>query len=109
VPTKRRVAIKQNANPVMSDGAVASTGTGRPVYDSYGRSDEASSADARARYEYSSRRYSVRHQRAADDYNHSSDGDADQSDGSDSAMPQQPAPPPLSFGLFGGGDRYDDR
>jgi hypothetical protein len=108
VPTKRRVAIKQNVNPA-SDGGVASTGTGRPVYDSYGRSDEASSADARARYEYSSRRYGVRHQRAADNYDRSSDGDADQSDRSDSAMPPQPAPPPLLFGLFGGGDRYDDR
>ena len=105
VPTKRRVAIKRNADPAVSDGDAASTGTGRPVYNSYGHGDEASSADARARYEYSSRRYSVRHERAADDYDRSSDGDDDQSDGSDSAMPLQPAPPPLLFGLFGGGDR----
>jgi hypothetical protein len=105
VPTKRRVAIKRNGDRAASDGDLASTGTGRPVYDSYGHGDEASSADARASYEYSNRRYSVRHERAADDYDRSGDGDADQSDGSDSAMPPQPAPPPLLFGLFGGGDR----
>ena len=111
VPLKRRVATKKIAEPAASDSDEASTRTGRPVYDSYGRSDDASPADARARYEYSNRRYSVRHERAADDHDHSTDGDADadQSDGSDNAMPPQPAPPPLLFGLFGGGDRYDDR
>jgi hypothetical protein len=109
IPAKRRVAIKRNAEPAASDGAVASTRTSRPVYDSYGRGDEASPPDAQARSEYSSRRYSVRHERAADDDDRSSDGDADQSDRGDNALPPQPAPPPLLFGLFGGGDRYDDR
>jgi hypothetical protein len=111
VPLKRRVATKKIAEPAANDSDEASTQTGQPVYDSYGRSDDASPADARARYEYSNRRYSVRHERAADDHDRSTDGDADadQSDGSDNAMPPQPAPPPLLFGLFGGGDRYDDR
>jgi hypothetical protein len=108
-PLKRRVATKKIAEPSASDSDEASTRTGRPVYDSYGRSDDASPAEARARYEYSNRRYSARHERAADDHDRSTDGDADQSDGSDNAMPPQPARPPLLFGLFGGGDRYDDR
>ena len=108
VPLKRRVATKKIAEPAASDSEEAATRTGRPVYDSYGRSDDASSADARARYEYSNRRYSVRHERAADDHERSSDGDQSD-DSSDNAMPPQPAPPPLLFGLFGGGDRYDDR
>ncbi|MFZ0372479.1 MAG: hypothetical protein WAL39_04120, partial [Xanthobacteraceae bacterium] len=108
VPLKRRFATKKIAEPAASDSEEAATRTGRPVYDSYGRSDDASSADVRARYEYSNRRYSVRHERAADDHERSSDGDQSD-DSSDNAMPPQPAPPPLLFGLFGGGDRYDDR
>ncbi len=104
IPAKRRVATKRNAEPAASDSAEASARTSRPVYDSYRRSDDASPADARVRYEYSNRRHSVRHERADDDDDRSSDGYADQSDRRDDTLPPQPAPPPLLFGLFGGGD-----
>jgi hypothetical protein len=106
IPAKRRLASKRNIEPAT--GVEASTRTGRPVYDSYRRGDDdASSPDARARYEYSSRRYGVRGERAEGDDDRSGDS-YDQSDRGNDALPPQPAPPPLLFGLFGGGDRYYD-
>ena len=109
IPAKRYVTVKRKAQGAASDGAEASARTGRPVYNSYGRSDEAGPSDARARYRYTDRRYSVRRQHAEDDDDRSGDGrQVEETDRSD-AMPPQPAPPPLFFGLFGGGDRDDDQ
>lgn len=106
-PTKRYLAVKRNSERTASDAAEASTRTGRPVYDSYGRSDAAGPPDVRAKHRDTDRRYSVRRERAGDDDDRSADGYGEQSDRG-SAMPPQP-PPPLFFGLFGGGDRYGDQ
>lgn len=114
IPAKRQVAVKRNTERPAADRAEVLTRTGRPVYDSYGHADETGPLDARARYQYSNRRYDSRREQAEDDDDRSGDGHADggrgeQSGRSGDAMPPQPAPPPLLFGLFGGGDRYDER
>ncbi len=108
IPAKRYVTVKRKPQGAASDGAEATARTGRPVYDSYGRSDEAGPPDARARYRHTERRYSVRRQDADDD-DRSGDGRPVEESDRDAAMPPQPAPPPLFFGLFGGGDRDDDQ
>jgi hypothetical protein len=106
MPAKWRVAVKRNSEPVAGDNE-ASARTGRPVYDFYGHADEAGPPEARVRAKYSHRRHYSRRERAADD-GRSADGYAEQADRG-SALPPQPPPPPLFFGLFGGGDRYDDQ
>ncbi len=108
IPAKRHVAVKRNTERAASDSAEALRRTGQPVYDSYGHADAAGPPDARVRYQYSNRRYDSRRKHAEDEdhsADRSGDGDVEQSDRSDDAMPPQPAPPPLFFGLFGGGDR----
>ncbi|HUI15237.1 MAG TPA: hypothetical protein VL048_17405 [Xanthobacteraceae bacterium] len=128
IPAKRQVTVTRNGERTPSEGMEASARNGRSLYDSYGRSDagprharvryqysnsdarsdRSGSPDARARYRSVDRRFSDRSQGADDDDDRSGDGYAEDSD-RDGAMPPQPAPPPLFFGLFGGGDRYDDQ
>ena len=128
IPAKRQVTVKRNGERTPSGGTETSARNGRSLYDSYGRSDagprharvryqysnsdarsdRSGPPDARARYRSVDRRFSDRSHRADDDDDRSGDGYAEDSD-RDGAMPPQPAPPPLFFGLFGGGDRYDDQ
>ncbi len=114
MPVKRRVALKRTAAPAANGNIAeeASSRTGPRIYDYYGRTD-AFTPDARARYDRprndsQDRRMSVRHQ-PADRDDRSADTDSGRSEADSDALPPQPAPPPLLFGLFGGGDRSDDQ
>jgi hypothetical protein len=114
VPVKRRVALKRTAAPAANGNVAeeAASPNGQRVYDYYGRA-AASTPDARARYDRprddsQDWRMSVRHQ-PADREDRSVDADSGRSEADGDAMPPQPAPPPLLFGLFGGGDRSDDQ
>jgi hypothetical protein len=95
VPATQRVGRRYTERAASS--AEASPRTGRPIYDSYGRADEAGRPDARARYPHSN--YSERSEQSGPP-----DGYVEEFDRGD-AMPPQPPPPPLFFGLFGGGDQ----
>jgi hypothetical protein len=114
VPVKRRAALKRTAAPAANGNVAeeAASPNGQRVYDYYGRA-AASTPDARARYDRprddsQDWRMSVRHQ-PADREDRSVDADSGRSEADGDAMPPQPAPPPLLFGLFGGGDRSDDQ
>ena len=112
IPTRWHIAVKRNSERTASEQSESSTRIARPVYDSYRRSDEAGPPDVDAKYRDTDRRNGIRRARADNDDDRSADGrqvgaQVEESD-RDSAMPPQP-PPPLFFGLFGGGDRYDDQ
>jgi hypothetical protein len=100
VPTKRYLAVRRSIEPARNESASeAPARTNRPVYDYYGRGEEAAQPDARMSYEDANQRYLVRRPTA----------DEDRGERDDAVLPPQPAPPPLFFGLFGGGDRYGDQ
>lgn len=112
VPAKRRVAIKRKAQPARNESAAeTSSRDGRPVYDYYDRDDTRTASDedgnADANYKTMKRGYVRRGQRpeVRGSEDRSDDRWAERSDDGDDASPEQAAPPPPFFGLFGFGDR----